>query len=1086
MTRNDEPVVVKTQGSYTLRMYSLDGQFARNSWIRFTREGYIIFQSYFKEGEFPLAIKWPINLETWIHYSLTYQPSWYNTIASDWPSHGDYTSLPEDQSALVWYFSSSFFYINPVISYTALFNYQYGIVAYFNGKEIYRDHLPSGPIMPTTPATTFYPTEGFHGVSRNGGEVHTDGVRNNILAVEVHFQQPTHCSTFRIRWIPVSSSFPSSDSTNLCSILPLENVPALYQENEQVAHSLHDWNLGLPTAFQSFSDSTYLLYELEIVSQVMAWHVITSSSCALTDFSMEVRWSAESEWKMLPTQTVDLEQFSVGENEYIIHLNSLQFASYQAVRWIPRSSNCTPLRLQKIHPLLCKRNIPITRGSLSLQSGVIADEYTFIHIQPIVRTDSVVCNTSTLLPAGLTFSSDCVLSGIPSEPFPQGVVDVYWHDGVSTMHSTFLLEVREVAGVGDPTDSWIMIVSIGVSVGVMMMVLIGVGVVWGVRHYQKKHPSLPTKKKVDDNKIDLPVNEKEGEGEGEKKAMSTKDGVDPINQLPPFPIDQRVYSGGNDGRKNEVVSDSRPPALSTPTPTHVTFSRQPTMSMPARNTSWNENRIPAILRKQQPPSVVPLSSPSTSSFTTTMSATTAETMQQQQQQQQSVHSLESSFAVPSSPPAVSRTTIICQVGKEGGKYMSMNMDSRENLHTDNHDDYYQHQLDAYQENASTIPQINQSEFIPLSLPAELPEQEEQEKQEKCPPTQQQRQQQPFTMTVTSSSSSLSPMPTSSAIQLPVSQLSSTSTENPASSRPGSVKIPIGMPSLSHSTSSCPAPSSSLTAIKLPASRPISSSIETPIISRPASMKLPLPISSSSSSLPFTTTVDTLSINSSIAVDRSQNQNQNQTQNYDSTISLDQASTLSSNDALSIANMDIPVPSSISVASTSPRHSSLPPPPPRLSMSSSQTDHHQHQHQHHQHHQQQRTLQRPSSDRVYLGNRQASNPHFTQQQMYAHSPNPANDNNNYNNDDNRNNRNSPQRACQTISILPPPLTPISISNQPSTIPEVSQSQLLQSSDTLEIRMYDQPEDSLQGYYDCDRDQNNGEEVSFILLNSSNCN
>ena len=157
VTRNDEPVVVGKYGAYKLRMHSLDGQFARNSWIRFKREGYTIFQSYFKEGEFPLSIKWPIGLDTWFHYSLTYQPSWYDDIVSDWPSYGDYTSLPEDQSALVWYFSSSFLTISPVVSYTTMFNYQYGVVAYFNGKEIYRDHLPSGPIMPTTPATTFYP-----------------------------------------------------------------------------------------------------------------------------------------------------------------------------------------------------------------------------------------------------------------------------------------------------------------------------------------------------------------------------------------------------------------------------------------------------------------------------------------------------------------------------------------------------------------------------------------------------------------------------------------------------------------------------------------------------------------------------------------------------------------------------------------------------------------------------------------------------------------------------------------------------------------------------------------------------------------
>ena len=61
-------------------------------------------------------------------------------------------------------------------------NYRFGVVAYINGAEVYRDNLSDGEPTSSTVATGSYSFYDYHGIIRSANEVTV----SSILAVEVH------------------------------------------------------------------------------------------------------------------------------------------------------------------------------------------------------------------------------------------------------------------------------------------------------------------------------------------------------------------------------------------------------------------------------------------------------------------------------------------------------------------------------------------------------------------------------------------------------------------------------------------------------------------------------------------------------------------------------------------------------------------------------------------------------------------------------------------------------------------------------------------------------------------------------------
>ena len=86
------------------------------------------------------------------------------------------------------YFRKPFNGVADMAAYEIQLKLEYGIIAYINGKEAFREHIPApefGVITPSTPSSGSFVTPAFHGVIRPASEV--SAASSNVLAVELHF-----------------------------------------------------------------------------------------------------------------------------------------------------------------------------------------------------------------------------------------------------------------------------------------------------------------------------------------------------------------------------------------------------------------------------------------------------------------------------------------------------------------------------------------------------------------------------------------------------------------------------------------------------------------------------------------------------------------------------------------------------------------------------------------------------------------------------------------------------------------------------------------------------------------------------------
>ena len=86
------------------------------------------------------------------------------------------------------YFRKPFNGVAIMAAYEIQFQFEYGIITYINGKEVFREHMPApefGVITPSTPSSGSFATPAFHGVIRPASEVSV--ASPNVLAVELHF-----------------------------------------------------------------------------------------------------------------------------------------------------------------------------------------------------------------------------------------------------------------------------------------------------------------------------------------------------------------------------------------------------------------------------------------------------------------------------------------------------------------------------------------------------------------------------------------------------------------------------------------------------------------------------------------------------------------------------------------------------------------------------------------------------------------------------------------------------------------------------------------------------------------------------------
>ena len=149
-----------------------------------------VFKNYMTKNNvesFSLSLYYAVNMNdqwklTWSTVSGTWTENPYND--NDWTP----VTLGSVSTTVTGpqYFRKQFTGLANMAAYEVSFLYKYGLVAYIDGVEIFRDNMPSGTVTPTTYSTGGYITPGYHAIIRPGFEVASS---SSVLAVEIHWRE---------------------------------------------------------------------------------------------------------------------------------------------------------------------------------------------------------------------------------------------------------------------------------------------------------------------------------------------------------------------------------------------------------------------------------------------------------------------------------------------------------------------------------------------------------------------------------------------------------------------------------------------------------------------------------------------------------------------------------------------------------------------------------------------------------------------------------------------------------------------------------------------------------------------------------
>ena len=174
----EQCLTASTNNQYELKMIDTYGDsWYAGAWLMVEGPyGNRIFKNFLTsstEETYPLSLYTPVmKQDQWKLYSGSMtDPNWtqYNFGDSSW-AQVTLGSVTTSVSG-VHYFRKTFAGLANMAAYELAMNYRYGIVAYINGNEIYRDNMPEGAVSSSTLATGSYTAVEFHNIIRPAAEV---------------------------------------------------------------------------------------------------------------------------------------------------------------------------------------------------------------------------------------------------------------------------------------------------------------------------------------------------------------------------------------------------------------------------------------------------------------------------------------------------------------------------------------------------------------------------------------------------------------------------------------------------------------------------------------------------------------------------------------------------------------------------------------------------------------------------------------------------------------------------------------------------------------------------------------------------
>ena len=442
---NEYCLTASTNNQYTFKMIDQYGDsWSSGSWVMISGlYGNVVFKNYMTKGSeeaVTLSLYYPImKTQQWKTFSST------SSIASDWFavnfSDGNWQQVTLGSASPATgtqYFRKQFASLPNMAAYELEMNYRHGIIAYMNGKEIFRDHMVEGAVTPATGSSGAFNNYEYHGVIRPAGEIEGS---NNVLAIELHFPSAEENAVdFDAYMALLASSI--DDENNKCYMYAYD-VAVTSTAGNNVAYIL-DYTK------QSYFNAPATLpvtvnYELSgpraHINGLRIWPY-TYVSQSPGSFVLQGAMSSSGTFTTV---------FSVTNAMYTSSTHQLfkgYFGAkpYQSYRFILNSSvDGSAALAAEVQPVVCHDMLP-TAIEFNPASVSAYANYQQVSIQPTMN-EFTGCTIQPALPAGVTLNAaTCSISGRPTAALPSTVFTVSSQVEGQNYQGTFTLEVTACAG----------------------------------------------------------------------------------------------------------------------------------------------------------------------------------------------------------------------------------------------------------------------------------------------------------------------------------------------------------------------------------------------------------------------------------------------------------------------------------------------------------------------------------------------------------------------------------------------------------------------------------------------------------------
>ena len=442
--RTDEYCLTATAGNlYNFQIIDSYGDsWAAGAWVSVAGlYGNVVLKTTLvekRQEEFLLMLNYPImkNVEWKMYTSASSIDSNWNTLNF---SDGSWTAVTLGSTASsvsgTQYFRKTFTSVANMAAYEVEMNYKFGIVAYVNGKEIYRDHMNDGVVSPSTPSNGAFEMCEYHGVVRPAKEIEGSSA---VLAVELHF--PTtgeNVIDFNAYLALLAPSNRMTEDAN-CYVYPYTTtISATGPTNPTY---IFDWDRATYLNAAQTTLPATVSYELggprAYINGVRVWpYTYTTSSPG--SFTLAGAMSSSSTYTNVVTVTGASYESSVYKTFYG-YFNAKAFQSYRLT--LTAGASTTYVYGVEVQPVVCADLAPAAI-TFNPNSFTAYTKHSSLSIRPVIE-EFVNCQITPTLPAGLTFTSaTCMISGKPTAPLSMTTFTMSSVMNGQTYQGTFTLEV---------------------------------------------------------------------------------------------------------------------------------------------------------------------------------------------------------------------------------------------------------------------------------------------------------------------------------------------------------------------------------------------------------------------------------------------------------------------------------------------------------------------------------------------------------------------------------------------------------------------------------------------------------------------